>query len=529
MAQVGNERPDAGLRSLNHYQNKLPAWRYWPRQKLLPLVRYETPYLAWLQENIRTPSLDSYFAFTANLGTHTFFMVFLPILFWCGYTSLGRGVIHILASGVFFSGFLKDLLCLPRPLSPPLQRITMSGSAALEYGFPSTHSTNAVSVAVYILVLLNSSETTISPVTNLLLQGVMYIYAISIVFGRLYCGMHGILDVVVGSALGTIIGLLQYAYGEMYDQWILSGSMKEVALVVLIILVLVRIHPEPADDCPCFDDSVAFAGVALGAETAYWHYAQTSFAWTEPTPATIPYRLESIGWFKTILRIVVGVLAIFAWREIMKPSLLRVLPPVFRVLEKVGLIFPRRFFTKASEYKKIPGRLKDDDVIPNVSEIPSILTSIRHPRQRAISIGPQSEADAYETLAYREKRRRESVSSDRRRSPSVSVHGASPTAEADGKARSKWDEYEHMMGTGTPRFSPEVTFTGKTPSPPAGPDYGLEGPDEKDMFSRITKPRVRYDVEVVTKLIVYSGIAWLVMEGSPLLFECLGLGVRDVE
>lgn len=72
-------------------QNRLPAWRYWARQKILPLIRYETPYLAWLQESIRTPSLDSYFAFTANLGTHTFFTIFLPILFWCGHTGLGRG------------------------------------------------------------------------------------------------------------------------------------------------------------------------------------------------------------------------------------------------------------------------------------------------------------------------------------------------------------------------------------------------------------------------------------------------------
>lgn len=63
-----------------------------------------------------------------------------------------------------------------------------------------------------------------------------------------------------------------------------------------------------------------------------------------------------------------------------------------------------------SEYGKVPGHLKDDEVIPNFSDIPSILTSIRHPRRRAISIGPQSEADAYETLAYREKRRRESIS-----------------------------------------------------------------------------------------------------------------------
>ena len=74
--------------------HRLPRWRYVVRQALIPIVRIETPYLALLQEKCRTPFLDSYFAFTANLGTHTFFMTSLPILFWCGYTDLGRAYVY---------------------------------------------------------------------------------------------------------------------------------------------------------------------------------------------------------------------------------------------------------------------------------------------------------------------------------------------------------------------------------------------------------------------------------------------------
>jgi dihydrosphingosine 1-phosphate phosphatase len=255
---------------------------------------------------------------------------------------------HILASGVFFSGFTKDLLCLPRPLSPPLHRITMSGSAALEYGFPSTHSTNAVSVAVYALYLLNSPDNTLVPSVNLVLQGLIYIYAVSITVGRIYCGMHGVLDVIVGCGLGAFLALVQCSYGEMYDAYLVTAPAKEVLVVILIVLALVRLHPEPADDCPCFDDSVAFAGVFMGSEVAYWHFAQTRFAWSDPTPATVPYRLSSVGWLKSALRIVIGVVTIFAWREVMKPLLLRILPPIFRGLEKAGLLLPRRFFTQAS-------------------------------------------------------------------------------------------------------------------------------------------------------------------------------------
>lgn len=258
-------------------------------------------------------------------------------------------MVHLLASGVFFSGFIKDLVCLPRPLSPPLQRITMSGSAALEYGFPSTHSTNAVSVAVYALYLLRSPESALSDGVNLFLQAITWLYVTSIVLGRLYCGMHGFFDVVIGSSLGIILAALHCAFQSSIDQYVQTGSGKQVFLVVVTILALVRIHPEPADDCPCFDDSVAFAGVLIGAQVAYWSVARANSVWDSPHPATLPRsRYENIAWTKMGLRFLIGVLLLFAWRETMKPTLLRALPPVFRGLDKLGLILPRRFFTNAS-------------------------------------------------------------------------------------------------------------------------------------------------------------------------------------
>ena len=360
------EKLDAGLRSLDHCESnltagvacitdtrvldrtKLPLWRYTPRQRLIPIVRWETPRLATIQNSVRSPALDTYFSITANLGTHTFFMVVLPILFWCGYTNLGRGMVHVLASGVFFSGFLKDMWCLPRPLSPPLQRITMSHSAALEYGFPSTHSTNAMSVAVYALFMLHDPDSNVPSAVKVGLETVSCCYAVSIVLGRLYCGMHGFFDVLVGSVLGASLSVVQCLYGDSFDHFVHTGSFRSPAMVIIIILILVRIHPEPADDCPCFDDSVAFAGVMIGVELGNWHFGRSGHAWNEPALATVPFNLEALGWPRTIARIVIGVLMVFAWREIMKPTLLKSLPPIFRIIETLGLSLPRRFFVQAS-------------------------------------------------------------------------------------------------------------------------------------------------------------------------------------
>ena len=160
--------------------------------------------------------------------------------------------------------------------------------------------------------------------------------------------MHGFLDVTIGTALGAFISVIQWHYEEAFDNVILNGSFKVPFLITLALLVLVRIHPEPADDCPCFDDSVAFAGCLMGIEIGFWHYSRSGLAWDSPVPATVPFVLEYIGWPRAILRIITGVFVVFAWREIMKPTLFRILPPIFRVIEDLGLNQPRRYFKQAT-------------------------------------------------------------------------------------------------------------------------------------------------------------------------------------
>jgi dihydrosphingosine 1-phosphate phosphatase len=462
-------------------------------------------------------------------------------------------LVHILATGVFFTGFIKDMLSLPRPLSPPLHRITMSGSAALEYGFPSTHSANAVSVAVYALFSLNSPDSTIQPTTKLILEILTYGYACSITLGRLYCGMHGFVDVVIGSILGALLSVIECVYGPAMDNYLYSSTWRVPCIVALVILVLVRIHPEPADDCPCFDDSVAFAGVMIGVELGGWHYAMSGRAWDHPVPATVPFDLALMGWVTVILRVLVGVLLIFAWRGLMKPTLLKCLPHLFRIIEKFGLILPRKFFKPASQYQQIPSHLRVDNVMPSVSDLPSLIASIRHPRRaRSVSIGPQSAADAYETLAYRDKRRRESISSNPATSPSFPVNldmdqrrktssvgqnendslnhsavsGVSPMVRMNGAsslptpALSKVGTYEQMMGQGHVIYNSSTPGPGSIDSNEDGDVGFLIGQEnelgEKEMFSRLEKPRVRYDVEVVTKLVVYTGMRLLIT--MPLKF-----------
>lgn len=186
-----------------------------------------------------------------------------------------------------------------------------------------------------------------SQASSLILQTLCYFYATSIILGRLYCGMHGFFDVIVGTLLGAFLAVVQCQFGHIFDDWIFEGPFKNVFIVTLFLVVLIRLHPEPADDCPCFDDSVAFSGVFIGIQIGAWHFARTAFSWEEPIPSSVPFDLETLGWTKVLLRILLGVVIVFAWRGSMKPVLLKILPPLFRIIEFLGLALPRKFFLPA--------------------------------------------------------------------------------------------------------------------------------------------------------------------------------------
>ncbi|KAK5108992.1 hypothetical protein LTR62_007626 [Meristemomyces frigidus] len=534
-----NGGPDAGMRGLSHYERRLPPWRHRLRQRLIPIVRWETRYLAHMQATLRSPWLDTYFAFTANLGTHTFFMTAIPICFWCGYPDVGLAMVHMLALGVYLSGYVKDLACLPRPLSPPLNRITMSGSAALEYGFPSTHTTNAVSVTLYCLHRLHLARDQCSDTTYLVTQMALLGYAISIAFGRMYCGMHGFFDVIVGAILGAAIAWVQIAYGTAYDSWLISTSWHSILAVVIVLGVAVRIHPEPADNCPCFDDSVAFSGVVMGAAIATWHYGTMNAP--DVTIHTAMYNFDNAP-LNIAARIMGGIIVVFVWRAVMKTILLRGLPPVFRFVDRWGLAIPRRYFLQSRQYTKVPPLREDDNVIPSPANLSAMFSNLRQ-RKRAVSVGPQSEADARELIASREQRRRNSragLEPKQNRKRNVQRNMAMPPSPVvdDNDCNIAVDSGSPKPPAGTrpetgSRYSRQhlhVDNARPAPLTPPSSDAGASSDSgkedenhDREMFSALERPRVRYDVEVITKVVVYAGIGWLAIEGNPLWFRAAGI------
>lgn len=163
------------------------------------------------------------------------------------------------------------------------------------------------------------------------------------------------------------------------------------------------------------------------------------------------------------------------------------------------------------EYSNVPPLRKDDTVIPPASDIPAMLSHFRHPRQRTVSVGPQSEADAYEMMALRERKRRQS-----RSSPEPSTDNpVNPSAQANtsrlsylGNANTTLANEKSPNGSSnllTLADDQETTPFPELKDETLLPDTHIDDQDDQALFAKLQVPRVRYDVEVVTKLVVYAG------------------------
>jgi hypothetical protein len=300
-----------------------------------------------------------------------------------------------------------------------------------------------------------------------------FLLVFSIVGGRLYCGMHGFLDVFTGGAVGVALASVRLLWGPNIDMAMTYPGFYPPLLIFLMVVILVRIHPEPADECPCFDDGVSFMGVILGAWISMWNVANNGPN-TPECRGCVPFDFDDTGIIGCIARLAIGVTLVILWKTYSKKILLKMLPPIFRVIEHLGLDQPRKGFTPASQYGKVKGTVPDLTILetPHMSEIFS-----KSGRVRSDSVGPQSAVDVYESRAYEEYRRR--------RRESLKLH---KDQEPDGD-----------------------DATEETQRPPSR------------LAATVPIPRVKYDVEVVTRLIVYSGIGFVTIYVCTHLFPALGI------
>lgn len=243
-----------------------------------------------------------------------------------------------------------------------------------------------MSFAIYLYYLLRNAATDpeslwASPQVYNISTGVLVWYASSIVLGRLYCGMHSFTDVFFGTAIGIAIGLIQGVYGGKIDAFITSSGWSLPIALTLGFLLMVNQHPQPIDDCPCFEDAIAAVAVLVGVTLAHWHAAKVGLDAASGFYQTQTPGWEGVTWDDTlvwwsfaIIKMMVGTVVVLIWRLAAKKVLHFSLPPIFRFASLLFELPTRRFYTPATEYQHVPGE-KGLHPIPSMMDLPSMLAN----------------------------------------------------------------------------------------------------------------------------------------------------------
>ncbi|KAF8403957.1 hypothetical protein HHK36_012064 [Tetracentron sinense] len=225
----------------------------------------DTPLILHIQ-SFQHGLLDALFSVLSCVVSVPFYTTFLPLLFWSGHGRLARQMTLLMAFCDYIGNCIKDTVSAPRPSSPPVRRVTATEDEkenALEYGLPSSHTLNTVCLSGYLLHYLLSYAQNIDGAL-VLAGGSMACLLVALVgLGRIYLGMHSLVDVLGGLVIGMVILAFWLMVNEYLDSFIVSGPNVTFFWAALSFLLLFA-YPTPEVPTPSFEYHTAFNGVAFG-------------------------------------------------------------------------------------------------------------------------------------------------------------------------------------------------------------------------------------------------------------------------
>lgn len=158
--------------------------------------------------------------FFTYLGNEEFFLLFMPILYWCLDAKLGirMGILLMISNGVGL--IFKSVFHSPRPywISPEVTAYTHETS----FGVPSGHATNAAAFWGLLAATLKKTWVWVLMLATIFLIG----------FSRLYLGVHYMLDVVAGWLLGFLLLWIFLKLETPVVTWLRSQKLAMQYLIV---------------------------------------------------------------------------------------------------------------------------------------------------------------------------------------------------------------------------------------------------------------------------------------------------------
>jgi hypothetical protein len=123
------------------------------------------------------------FQLGAAMGNEIFYCLFFPFWFWNVDGAIARKVGFLWGIFMYIGQATKDLMCMPRPASPPV--VKLEERYVAEYGFPSTHAMVSAGLPISLVVLSHMRYNIDLPISI----GIATVFCCWVCCSRLYLGM----------------------------------------------------------------------------------------------------------------------------------------------------------------------------------------------------------------------------------------------------------------------------------------------------------------------------------------------------
>jgi len=242
------------------------------------------------------------FDFGSELGNEAFYITFLPFVFWNVDDYIARRLIVLWVFTMYTGQGLKDILCWPRPPSPPVFR--WESTYENEYGMPSTHAISG-SIIPFGLVYFSYGRFDYN-----LVYGIFFFIAWTtlVCLSRVYKGMHTFQDLLAGLSVSAFITALWLPYLDLSLEMFLS---KSNAWIFILLVPILMIYVFPTKCMETRNDTATIIAVGCGCMLAAW----TDY-YIEGVPLPDPYKdaprpiisTNVIAWFLfSASRFIIGI------------------------------------------------------------------------------------------------------------------------------------------------------------------------------------------------------------------------------
>lgn len=247
--------------------------------------------------------------FFSFLGSEDFFMLVLPILYWCVDSPLGIRVAIILLLNTNLNAALKMAFHGPRPYwySPSVHALVTETS----FGFPSNHAQTAIVIWSLLASALRKWWGWLVAALLILLIGL----------SRIYLGVHFPHDTLLGWLIGGLMLWSTLRFWDPIIAWVKehsTGWQILAAFLVSLVTILLPLIPyiwlkvtnwQPPQSWAIYaSQAFSLQGVMSSAGTIFG--LLVGLAWLAQRGG---FQIEGT-WWRLVLRLLLGIAGVFAIR-----------------------------------------------------------------------------------------------------------------------------------------------------------------------------------------------------------------------